>query len=98
MRPGLMTCSGRWRSGGDSGSTWPKPRPEPGRGERGSQAAVPPAPSWPRALRAVRAWLSPWTALQRWWAAWSKAPPPPPQQALMNSVAAGHGLHLYIPN
>jgi len=33
----------------------------------GPSAAVPPlAPSWPRALRAVRAWLSPWIALQRW--------------------------------
>jgi hypothetical protein len=58
----------------------------------------PPVPSWPRALRAVRAWLSPWIALQRWWPAWSKAPPPPPLQALMDSVAAGRGLHLYIPN
>jgi len=54
--------------------------------------------SWPRALRAVRAWLSPWIALQRWWAAWSKAPPPPPLQALISSVATGCGLHLYIPN
>jgi len=27
-----------------------------------------------------------------------QAPPPPQLQALMNSVAAGHGLHLYIPN
>jgi hypothetical protein len=53
-------------------------QPEPGRGDRGPGAAVPPppAPSWPRALRAVRAWLSPWTVLQRWWTAWSKAPPP----------------------
>ena len=65
----------------------------------GPRAAIPrPAPSWPRALRAVRAWLSPWTVLQRWWAAWSKAPPPPQLQALMDSVAAGCGLHLYIPN
>ena len=31
-------------------------------------------------------------------AAWSKAPPPPQLQALINSVAAGCGLHLYIPN
>ena len=63
----------------------------------GSDAAVPrPAPSWPRALRAVRAWLSPWIALQRWWPAWSKAPPPPQLQALISSVAAGCGLHLYI--
>ena len=56
----------------------------------------PPAPSWPRALRAVRAWLSPWTVLQRWWAAWSKAPPPPQLQALINAVGAGSGLHLYL--
>ena len=41
---------------------------------------------------------SPWIALQRWWTAWSKAPPPPPLQALISSVAAGCGLHLYIPN
>jgi hypothetical protein len=65
----------------------------------GPHAAVPPpAPSWPRALRAVRAWLSPWTVLQRWRTAWSKAPPPPQLQALISSVAAGCGLHLYIPN
>ena len=50
----------------------------------GPRAAVPPpAPSWPRALRAVRAWLSPWIALQRWWPAWSTAPPPPQLQALI---------------
>ena len=29
--------------------------------------------------------------------AWSTAPPPPPLQALIDSVAAGCGLHLYIP-
>ncbi len=65
--------------------------------ERGGPPALPPpAPSWPRALRAIRAWLTPWIALQRWWQAWSKAPPPPQLQALINSVAAGCGLHLYI--
>ena len=74
------------------------PRRAPGRGEGGPRAALAPAPSWPRALRAVRAWLSPWTALQRSWNAWSNAPPPPQLQALMNSVAAGCGLHLYLPN
>ena len=66
--------------------------------ERGGPHAAGPPPSWPRTLRAVRAWLSPWTVLQRWWAAWSKAPPPPQLQALIDSVAAGCGLHLYIPN
>ena len=56
------------------------------------------SPSWPWAIRAVRAWLSPWTALQRWWATWSKAPPSRQLQILIDSVAAGFGLHLYIPN
>jgi hypothetical protein len=37
-------------------------------------------------------------ALQRWWAAWSKAPPPRQLQILIDSVAVGRGLHLYIPN
>jgi len=72
--------------------------PDPAAERGGPDTAVPPAPSWPRALRAVRAWLSPWTALRRWWPAWSKAPPPPQLQALMDSVAAGCGLHLYIRN
>lgn len=35
-------------------------------------------------------------ALQRWWQAWSNRPPPPALQTLMNSLAAGRGLHLYI--
>jgi SRSO17 transposase len=37
-------------------------------------------------------------ALRRWWATWSNAPPPSQLQALINSVAAGRSLHLYIPN
>src|SRR6266536_367166 len=74
-----------------------RPGPVPERG--GPHAAIPPpAPSWPRALRAVRTWLSPWTVLQRWWTAWSKTPPPPQLQALMESLQAGHGLYLYIPS
>ena len=40
----------------------------------------------------------PWIALQRWWQGWSTAPPPRQLQALIDSVAAGCGLHLYIPN
>ena len=73
------------------------PAPEPAT-ERGGPGPVGPPPCWPRAIRAVRAWLAPWIALQRWWAAWSKAPPPRQLQALMSSVAAGCGLHLYVPN
>jgi hypothetical protein len=75
------------------------PQAEPGRGERGATSRRTAAhTSWPRALRAVRAWLSPWTVLQRWWTACSKAPPPPQLQALINSVAAGSGLYLYTRN
>jgi hypothetical protein len=36
--------------------------------------------------------------LRRYWQAWSNAPPPPQLLALINSVGAGRGLHLYIPN
>jgi hypothetical protein len=36
--------------------------------------------------------------LQRWRAAWSKAPPPRQLQELLDSVGAGHGLHLYVRN
>jgi len=80
----------------------PPPRRRPGEPatERGGPGAAAPSqpPCWPRAIRAVRAWLAPWITLQRWWTAWSDAPPPPQLQALINSVAAGCGLHLYIPN
>jgi len=96
----------RSASAGPPGSMTTPPRPslrhrgqDPAAERGGPHAAVPPpAPSWPRTLRAIRAWLSPWIALQRWWPAWSTAPPPPQLQALINSVAAGCGLHLYIPN
>ena len=52
------------------------------------------APGITRDTRLAFAWI----ALQRWWPAWSKAPPPRQLQALMNSLAAGRGLHLYILN
>jgi hypothetical protein len=35
--------------------------------ERVNAALPQPAPSWPRALRAIRAWLTPWIVPQRWW-------------------------------
>jgi hypothetical protein len=53
-----------------------------------------PAPGNPGRARLA----TPWITLQRWWAAWSKAPPPPQLQALISSVTADCGLHLYIPN
>src|SRR5574340_14495 len=52
---------------------------------------------WPRVIRAVRAWLTPSLTLRRYWAAWSHAPPPAELQQLIDTVGAGHGLHLYLP-
>jgi hypothetical protein len=73
------------------------PAPDAGDGERGPADPAGPPPCWPRAIRAVRAWLAPRIALRRWWPAWSTAPPPRQLQALMTSLEAGRGLHLYIP-
>ena len=33
--------------------------------------------SWPKAIRAVRGWLTPWATLQRYWRAWTTSPHPP---------------------
>ena len=75
------------------------PQPEPGRGERGLPRRRPAAGAVLAAGAARGPRLAfPWIVLQRWWTAWSKAPPPPQLQALISSVAAGCGLHLYIPN
>jgi len=75
------------------------PQPEPGRGERGLPRRRTTAGAILAAGTARDTRLAfPWIALQRWWQAWSKAPPPPQLQALINSVSAGCGLHLYIPN
>jgi uncharacterized protein YjiS (DUF1127 family) len=91
-------CWAAWSAHPPPSSATP-PAPGAGGGERGSRArrAAPAATMLPRAIRAVRAWLAPGIALQRWWQAWSKAPPPRQLQALMTSLEAGHGLHLYIP-
>ena len=75
------------------------PRPEPGRGERGAvrrrtAAGTVLAPGPARGTRLAFP-LDNAAALV---AAWSKAPPPPQLQALINSVAAGCGLHLYLRN
>jgi hypothetical protein len=53
-----------------------------------------PAATWPVALRRVRAWLTPWLLLQRCWRAWSTSPP---VQAMLDWVAAGRPLYLYLP-
>jgi hypothetical protein len=49
------------------------------------------------ALRAVRAWLIPWSVLQRCWRSWSPAPPPQQLQQLLDGLATGRPLHLYLP-
>ncbi|MFJ2378900.1 transposase [Streptomyces sp. NPDC087769] len=74
-------------------------RPKNRAGPRGgpTRPHQPHTASWPKAIRAVRAWLDPWTSLQRCWRAWSNAPPPPELQALINAVGAGHPLDLYSP-
>jgi DDE superfamily endonuclease len=100
----LVNCAFSFCRGARPGQPQPQalPRrhqdPAAGSARPAPAAPAPPPPSWPRELRAVRAWLTPWITLQRWWTAWSNAPPPPQLQALMNSVAAGNGLHLYIRN
>jgi hypothetical protein len=70
--------------------------PEPGGGERGfrTRRTAVLAPGDPGRARLAR----PVDRVRRWWTAWPDAPPPRQLQALINSVAAGCGLHLYIPN
>lgn len=81
----------------------PDPNPEPvpnadptGRPERGPRLPQQPLlPYWPRALLAVRSWLTPSTALRRCWRAWSDTPPLPELQALLDAVSRGHHLNPY---
>jgi hypothetical protein len=67
----------------------------PSRPGIGADPAV--SSSWPAAVRAVRAWLIPWSVLARCWRSWSPAPPPPQLHRLLDGVAAGRPLHLYLP-
>jgi hypothetical protein len=53
--------------------------------------------AWPVALRRVRGWLTPWTLLQRCWQAWMPGAPPPEFQRLLDWVATGRPLNLYLP-
>jgi hypothetical protein len=75
--------------------------PEPSDDDAGERG--PPAdpqaeqPSWPKALRAVRAWLTPWLMLQRWWQAWTSKPPPAELQQLLHALEQGHAINLYLP-
>jgi hypothetical protein len=53
-------------------------------------------PSWPRALRQVQGWLDPWRVVRRCWQAWSHAPPPPALQMMLDTLASGQPLYLYL--
>ena len=66
-------------------------------GQRGGPAPShqPQLPCWPKALRAIRSWLTPATTLNRWWRAWTDKDPPSELQALIDAVTTGHGIDLY---
>jgi len=52
-------------------------------------------PCWPRALWAIRSWLTPAVTLNQWWRAWTDKDPPSELQALIDAVTTGHGIDLY---
>jgi len=67
-----------------------------GLGEKKELAKVAQPPiTWPQALRAVRAWLSPWVLLRRDFQAWSRQPPPRPLRLLLEFLCQGLPLYLY---
>ena len=75
----------------------PPRRPRGGRRRAGIHAEPAGSSSWPAALRAVRAWLTPWSVLQRSWRSWSPAPPLQQRQRLLDAVGRGKPMHLYLP-
>ncbi|WP_328674153.1 hypothetical protein [Streptomyces sp. NBC_00328] len=74
-------------------------RNRPPVGQRGGRppSHQPHPASWPKAIRAVRGWLTPWTTLQRYWRAWTAKPPPTELQNLINAVSTGRPIDLYTP-
>jgi hypothetical protein len=82
----------------------PVPQAEEAAGEKGEATAPASPPTgepearscWPLALRRVRSRLTPRHFLWRGFRAWSDAPPPPPLQALLDAVAMGRPLNLYL--
>jgi SRSO17 transposase len=69
-----------------------------GRAGAGKNIRPQPPLSWPKALRAVRAWLAPFHWLTRCWKAWAPAPPPPELATLLEAVGSGVPINLYLPN
>ena len=64
------------------------------RKKKEAEVPIRPQVSWPKALRAVRAWLEPWVLLQRFWQAWSTHPPAPQLQTLVDCLGRGQALFL----
>ncbi len=83
------------REASDADTTAPATEQEAGRGGMGQGKWQRPPVSWPSALRWVRAWLEPWTLLERYWRAWSDLPPPPALQQLLDQLWDGHPLDCY---
>jgi hypothetical protein len=44
----------------------------------------------------IQSWLAPWKWLNTCWQAWRDEPPPPELAELMEAVAAGFGIDLYL--
>lgn len=62
---------------GPLNATTPDPCPNEGP-ERGPDPShEPQQPCWPKALRAIRSWLTPAITLNRWWRGWTDKDPPP---------------------
>jgi hypothetical protein len=75
----------------------PLRRPRGGRQRPGIGAEPAIGSSWPAAVRAVRAWLTPWSVLWRCWRSWSPAPPPQQLQRLLDGLGTGRPVNLYLP-
>ena len=72
--------------------------PKPAVRERGKNLRPQQPLSWPKALRAVRAWLAPFRWLTRCWNTWAQAPPPSELAALLEAVGSGVPINLYLRN
>ena len=62
----------------------------------GKRSGRPPLPSWPRALRRVRAWLEPYVMLTRYWRAFTDKDPPEELRVLLERLFSGEGIYLYV--
>jgi hypothetical protein len=51
-------------------------------------------PCWPKALRAIRSWLTLAVTLTQWWRAWTDKDPPSELQVLIDAVTTGYGIDL----